>query len=213
MAVCKRRFPALLTLVLVGAALNAAPVAAQVAGGVKGGVTFSSFHFSVTDEEAELLTTRPDFLVGGFVIAPAASSVSALVELTFSRRGARLEAFDQRMDFKLSYLDISGLLRGALWRGDSATVYALGGLTTGFNVEATRVHTDAGITTETVDLAADVEDVDFRVLVGAGIEVRHVLFEARYTWGLRNILANSNGGASTLEVNNRAFELLAGVRF
>jgi hypothetical protein len=198
---------------LAGAALNAAPAAAQVAGGVKGGVAFSSLHFSVTDEETELLTTRPDFLIGGFVMAPAASSVSALVEVTFSRRGARLEVFDERVDFKLSYLDISGLLRGALWRGDAASVYALGGLTTGFNVEAARVHTDAGSVTETVDLAAQVEDVDFRILVGAGIEVRHVLFEARYTWGLKNILASANEGASTLDVRNRAFELLAGVRF
>jgi hypothetical protein len=195
---------------IVGAALNATPADAQVAGGVKGGVAFSSFHFSPTDEETELVTTRPDFLIGGFVAVPAASRVSALVEVTFSRRGARFEVFDERVDFKLSYLDVSGLLRGALWRGDSASVYALGGLTTGFNVEAIRVHTDAGRVTETVDLAADVKDADFRILVGAGVEVRRVLFEARYTQSLQTILSGSDEGPL---VKNRAFELLAGVRF
>jgi hypothetical protein len=40
-----------------------------------------------------------------------------------------------------------------------------------------------------------------------------VLFEARYTRGLKNILASASEGASPLDVRNRAFELLAGVRF
>jgi hypothetical protein len=207
------RSAAVLLLASVGPCLDAAPAAAQVAGGVKGGVAFSSFLFSGTDPEAEALTSRPDFIIGGFVTGPAASPVSAQVEVMYSRRGARLEAGDTRIDFKLSYFDVSGLVRGNLTRNSAATVYLFGGVTTGITVDAKQVLLDAGNIVRTDDLNALIDDFDVRILVGGGVEVRRMLFEGRYTHGFRRIIVSPDASPVAQTFKNRAFELLVGVRF
>jgi hypothetical protein len=86
-------------------------------------------------------------------------------------------------------------------------------VTTGFKVKATRVDTDAGTVVETVDLDAGVEDVDFRILAAAGVEVRHVLVEARYSHGLRSIVASAEASPAAQSLKNKAIEILVGVRF
>ena len=55
------------------------------------------------------------------------------------------------------------------------------------------------------------EDLDIGVIGGAGVEITRFLIEARYNWGLRNVI---NGNlATTTEIKTRTFAILFGVRF
>lgn len=201
-------------LLLVSVYLSAAPAAAQVGGGVKGGVAFSSFlHAETADEEVQALAARPDFIVGGFVFGPSASAVSVQVEATYSRRGARLNGGGARVDFLLSYLDVSGLVRGTIARGASATSYLLGGVTTGFTISAERVTRVAGTLMDRTTIDDVISDLDVRLLVGVGAELRRVILEGRYSHGLRPVVANPDASSVAGSLKNRAFEILVGVRF
>jgi hypothetical protein len=207
------RATSLVVLTLVAATLHAHPAAAQAAGGVKGGLAFSSFLFTSNDGETQALTYRPDFVLGAFVFAPATSTVSLQVEGAYSRLGARLESGTSRVDFELSYFDVSGLIRAAA-RGQSATVYLLGGVTSGFKIRAETVDSESGSVVSRDDVSEGINSVDFRLDVGGGVEVGHLVIEGRYTHGLRQIAAHPEMlSPEAQSLRNHAFELLAGVRF
>ena len=62
-----------------------------------------------------------------------------------------------------------------------------------------------------IDIGEQYEGLDFGVIAGAGVEITRFLIEARYNWGLRNIL---NGNlTTTTEIKTRTFAILFGVRF
>jgi hypothetical protein len=207
-----RMFSALL-IAFVCAALDAGPAAAQVSGGVKAGLASSTFSYTGADPEAQTLTWRPDLVASGFLIVPARQAVSFQAEATYSRRGVRFDFPDDRVDYRLSYVELSGLLRVESRSPESPRLYALGGLTAAFKVGATEVRSAAGTTDEARDLSDAISGVDVRVSAGAGIDIRRFLIEARYTHGLRHVVSNPAASAVAQTFKTRAFEILAGVRF
>ena len=205
--------PSSAVLALLCLALAEVPAAAQVGGGAKAGLALSTFSYPGTDEEIQALTWRPDVVASGFVVVPAKSLVSFQAEGTYSRRGARLDVGEARVDFKLSYLEISGLLRVGSRPAEGPSVYAYGGVTTAFTLGSTQVLTEPGANAAEVDLATVTADVDFRISVGGGVEIRRFLVEGRYTQGLRPLFADTVSNPELTTIRTRAIEILAGVRF
>lgn len=204
---------AITVIALLCVALAEVPAAAQVGGGVKAGLALSTFSYPGTDEEIQALTWRPDVVVGGFVVAPAKRVVSFQAEGTYGRRGARADFGDVRVDFRLTYLEISGLLRIGSRPAEGPSVYAYGGVTTAFTLGATQILTAPGSGADEIDVAAVTADADFRISVGGGVEIRRFLVEGRYTQGLRPLFEDSVSNPELTTIRTRAIEILAGVRF
>jgi hypothetical protein len=202
--------PLLSCLIVVTLVAGAAtPAAAQVAGGVKGGLLLADFRTTSDDGETALLGYRPDFIVGGFLLVPAEAPLVAQVEAMLARRGPRLEVGDERVDFNLTYLDVSGFVRGTVSDGSSADVYLFGGPTLGFRLSARRVHFEAGEVVDDMDISDGIRSMDVRVTGGIGVEIDWLLLEARFTHGLRDIRQEPD-----LEtIQNRGIEVLVGYRF
>jgi len=207
------RLTSVVVVILFAAGFGAAPAAAQVGGGVKGGFVRSSFLHSNADEETQALSGRSDFTVGGFLFGPAAAPIAAQVEATFGRRGARLQGVDARVDFEFWYVDVSGLVRGTIVRGPSATTYVIGGVTTGFVTRAERVIRESGQDPDRTDVKGDIRKLDVRLLIGVGVEIRRFVLEGRYAHGLTHLVTNPGASAGARSLKNRAFEALVGVRF
>jgi len=62
-----------------------------------------------------------------------------------------------------------------------------------------------------IDVSDSYEKFDLGVLAGGGLEISRIIFEARYNWGLMNVLKNS--GAFSGELKNQTFALIGGIRF
>jgi hypothetical protein len=62
-----------------------------------------------------------------------------------------------------------------------------------------------------IDVKDFYEDLDLGIIGGAGVEITRFLVEARYNWGLRNIIKGDLTNA--LEIKTRTFAILFGVRF
>ena len=58
-----------------------------------------------------------------------------------------------------------------------------------------------------VDVDDDVEDLDFRAVVGAGVEMSRVSVDVRYSHGLTNFATTAGKTA-----NNRTFAVMVGLR-
>jgi hypothetical protein len=196
----------------VGTCLVAAPAVAQVSGGVKGGLLLSDFHSGGDDPEVQALGRRPSVAVGGFLIAPSPSPMSVQLEVMFSQRGARLEEEDDRVDFRITYVDISGLLRGTFGDGPVRGYLIVGG-TMALRRNAEQEFSEEGTVTSNVDIGEQVHDYDLRIVGGIGVELGQLVLEGRYIHGLRNVFVGPEASPAITTLKNRAVEGLVGISF
>lgn len=197
----RKWFPA---LVLALFAVTASPAWAQGGGGVLIGANFATIEFSGSDENWD----RRTGLVGGaFVTLPLSSSFSVQPEVLYSQKGAKAKEGGDEITLELDYLDIPVLAR--VTAGGPTGLVLFGGPSFGFKVRA-RSKLDVGGTKEDTDIGSDVETFDLGLVVGAGLQSRSILVDARYQWGLSNI--NKDEFDAT-EVKNRVFSVLLGFRF
>jgi hypothetical protein len=198
-----------LALALTGLFVLAAPAAAQLSGGVKAGLTFSTI---ATDPDSEgALGNRIDFAAGGFLVVSRDARATAVVEVLASRRGADIVTPIIDLGFglgsvRLTYIDVSGLLRLRVNESAANQIYVLAGPTVSFKMDA-RVNV-AGFETDISDV---VEDTDLGLTVGVGVETGLLLVEGRYTHGLRDILIGVDFAG--VSVRSRSFSFLAGIKF
>lgn len=190
-------------------AVLATPAAAQVSGGLKGGATFSTV--STDPDAGGALGSRFDFAAGGFLVLDADAPITVQIEGILSRRGASIVGgiFDIGLglgDIRLTYVDISALARFRLNSSPVNQFFVLAGPTLGAKMDAEFVV--LGFST---DISAGIEDFDVGLAIGAGMDSRRLLFEGRYTHGLRNIVIGVD--LINASVKNRSFSFLAGVKF
>jgi hypothetical protein len=105
----------------------------------------------------------------------------------------------------LQYLEIPILMRinvGSRSRS-GVSVYGLVGPVFDVNLKAKL---------NNIDVKGNYESLDYGILGGVGIEITRFLVEARYNWGLMNVLKSSNVGSAT-DIKSRSFAVLFGVRF
>jgi len=202
-------------LLLAAVFLLPSPAAAQPGVGVKGGLALSEL--STQPEVAEdALSRLADFSAGAFVVL-GDSPLTAQIEALVSRRGASVggELFDllpggvfgigSLAKLRITYLDVSALLRAQVGPR-SGRVYVFAGPTVGFKLKSEFV-----VPGFSPDLDAVTEDIDLAVTGGIGVDINHVLLEARYSHGLSDLIPAVD--IFGVQIRHRTAMVMIGVRF
>jgi hypothetical protein len=186
---------------------------------VKLGPTFANVSVDPDDPE-EHTGTRWGIGGGGFAVVPLNPRIAVQIEALFTPKGAssegavgtEFEGFESKL--ALDYLEFPVLLRLEGPRSTSGGFHVFGGGSLGFNTSARSELTidgelfDNGVSDNIRD---QINAFEFSVVVGAGMDLgRYLVVDARYSLGLTNVNDIEDDDTT---VKNRAFTILAGVRF
>lgn len=174
--------------------------------GVKGGVNFATLSVEDGDSPFE---SRIGLVAGGFVTWRAFSWLELQPEVLFTSKGATVEESGIASDLMVDYLEVPILARYTRPLSDHWRFYVAGGPTLATRLRA-RTRTEFSGGTEEIDVDDDVEQMDFGVAVGGGLEMGTFVFDGRYTFGLSDIDADQS---DTSTFRNRVISVTAGFRF
>jgi len=168
--------------------------------GIKGGWLYSSF-----SQAGESLDTRGGWEAGIFFGGNRGGVVGLMGELMYARKSFDEGAIGRTTT--LDYLEIPILLRlniGSSNKNKGVIFYGLAGPVFDLNVKAER---------DGIDVSDSYEKLDIGVLAGGGLEISRIILEARYNWGLKNLLKNSGELFGSGDLKNQTFALIGGIRF
>ena len=182
--------------------LSATPTRAQE---VKGGFSMATIHFSPESGSPELSSTKSltGFVGGVSFLAMAVDRGGWQVEVLVHQKGARnLLRVDDRL--RLTYLEVPVLMHMDFYQRDPRALFFVVGVAPAVKVRAW--YEDEGVEKSVTD---DIEDFDVGLVAGAGVDLRHLTLEARYTWGLRSAFQD---GELEGTFKNRTFTFTIGLR-
>lgn len=203
------------TLVVAACCITLLPLGAaaqSVGGGIKGGVTLGDVPNSLDDFDEPGATTslRVGFAAGGFVAIRFDGGFSIQPEVLFTQKGVKFEAseggFSGDVTFKADYLDVPILARYTFGKGLRGYVFA--GPSLDFKLSA-KVKIGVLGESDEEDVSDDIEDFEFALAFGGGIELGPVLLEARWSEGLTNLNTEDEEPA----LKSRTILFLFGFRF
>jgi len=180
---------------------SAPPAQSTVGGigfGIKGGWLYSSF-----SQAGESLDSRSGWEAGIFFGGNRSGVVGFMGELLYARKSFSEGVVAKTTD--LDYLEIPLLLRlniGSSNKNKGVIFYGLAGPVFDVNLKAQQ---------DGVDVSDNYEKMDIGFLAGGGLEISRIIIEARYNWGLKNLLKTN--GAFSDELKNQSFALIGGIRF
>lgn len=179
------------------AVLWAGPVEAQT--GVKGGLVWAELK---QDPEApDDAFGRRSGWAGGIFMRFDLGPLTGQTEALYTQRGAEIggEGVVGDPEIQMTFVEVPVLLR----LGSGGTALYGGGYGA--------VKLDAKLVTDDseVDLAPEIEDLDYGLVFGASIGLGAVEIEGRTTIGLRNLAKDPN----VPEIKHRAISVLAGISF
>lgn len=183
---------ALMVIVPAAAKAQMSPVSA----GIKGGINSASLS-SDADEDIDRLTGG---VFGGFIGRDINKNFGWQLEGLFSMRGAKADGGDAKI--KLNYIDVPVLARFGATSTNGVKAFAFTGPQASFNIKA-----EAEFLGETADLEDEIEKFDLGWTVGAGVDVKRITIDARYTHGLMNIAKDDEE-----TTKNRTFSVMVGIR-
>ncbi len=126
-------------------------------------------------------------------------------EVLFSMRGTKLHFSSSGVSTDatrtVDYVQVPLLLRVGNSTRDHASLYAIAGPTLGMLVRARQ---------DGVDIKSDLKRTDIGMVVGAGVTLTRVLFEARYTFDLQDL---NKVEAPSGKHKNRVVSFLIGLVF
>ena len=197
-------------LALIVTATFTAPLVAQVPGlGVKGGINLASQDTSGDAAGDDGLKTSAGLVAGVFMTLPIASWLEFQPEVLYSVKGARVSESGFSGSLLIDYLEVPLLARISR-RGSGRTgFYAAGGAYAALKLRA-RTRITFGGSTEEMDIGEDVETADFGLSIGGGLELGSLVFDGRYSHGLKDI---DKDRSDAVKVLNRAIAITAGFRF
>jgi hypothetical protein len=175
--------------------------------GVKGGVVLATQQITGATGTPSL-TMRVAALAGAFYTLPLGSWLGVQVEGDYVMKGAKLDTLGIKTTEQIDYFEVPVLARVRLGGGNHH-YYVAGGAAPAFRVRA-RASTDFSGSTEEIDIANQVERVDFGIAGGGGAVFGRWDVDARYTFGVRDIDADKT---DALHTRNRALAFTAGFRF
>jgi len=186
------------------------PLFAQIPGlGIKGGVNLATQETSGEGAGDDGLKMFPGLVAGVFMTFPIASWLDLQPEVLYSVKGSRFAESGFSGTLLIDYLEVPLLARVSR-RGSGRTgFYAAGGPYVAFKLRA-RTRVKFGGSTEEMDVAEDVEGMDYGLSVGGGLEFGSLVFDGRYSYGLKDIDKDLSDG---IKVTNRAVTVTAGFRF
>jgi hypothetical protein len=173
---------------------------------IKAGVSSTTISFSSDSGSQELTETeRLTGFVGGVAFLLPGNRVGGVqMEALFHQKGAR-NLLRRDDTLRLSYLEVPVLLHVDLYQRGPRGVYVIGGVAPAFTVQAS--YEDDG---DKEDVKDEIEDIDVGLVVGAGVELRRLNLEMRYTWGLRSAFQDGDLEGT---FKNRALSVTVGYRF
>ncbi len=184
------------------------PAAAQGFGiGAKGGVNLATQRIERDGEERTDLTTRVGMVAGVFATLPVTSWFDVQSEALYTSKGGRLDLDGVKASVAVDYLEVPVLARLSRRGPGGGRYYAAAGPSIAFRLRS-RSRTSFGSATEEVDLGEDIEALDYGFAAGGGIEIGRLVFDGRYTFGLKDIDKDDSATAT-----NRALSITAGFRF
>lgn len=190
------------------AALLAAPVTSSAQNsrfGAKGGVSIATQAVSGPDG-GESLDARIGVVAGVFWTLPLASWLDLQAEGLYVNKGAKVTLLGVKSTAVIDYAEVPVLARVRFGSGH-VRYYAAAGASTAFRVKA-KTRATFGDTTEELDIADQVEPIDFGLAAGGGVEIGRLVFDGRYTFGFTDIDKDAKS-----ETRNRAIAVTAGFRF
>ena len=186
------------------------PATAQgIFGGVHGGMgstTLSNLRNAIDFGGPVDIERRTGVVIGPFIAFPMNETVALQVEALFVTKGATPTDGTNELKIRLAYVDVPVLLR--LTRPSIQRFYFLLGPSFNVNIDAKTI--DVIPTGVEQDIKDTIRNAELSVVVGAGVTVRSVLVEARYSAGLTDIVDDPD---ITAPVRNRGVAILVGVRF
>ena len=197
-------------VILAGGASTAVAQERQV--GAKAGVNAASLAGDGSDSYND---PRLGFLAGGFTVLPVRGPIAIQLEALFSQKGAKLSVNeDLEATLELDYLDIPVMLRFQAPASGSTRLHIFGGPSVGYRMGARSKISDStfNFAEGSIDnIEDDIERFDFGIVAGAGVDIgRRIVVDARYSWGLSTVNKDTSEG---IEIKNRVFSIMAGVRF
>jgi hypothetical protein len=186
--------------------------AQSVGGGIKGGLTLGDVPNSLDnfDEPGASTSLRVGFAAGGFLAIRFGGGFSIQPEVLFTQKGVKLDVSESGLSgdvtYKADYLDVPILARLTFGKGVRGYVFAGPSFDIKLNAKM-----KVGIMgqSEEEDIADQVEDFEFAVAFGGGVELGPVLLEARWSEGLSNL----NTAKDEPELKSRTILFLVGFRF
>lgn len=187
--------------------------------GLKGGLNMADFGGRrIVDAEY-----RAGVSLGAFVSIPISAAVAIQPEVVFAQKGARSAAYDYDdipadgdgppigvyISEKTShnYLEVPVLLKlSPSPRSDFARPTFFAGPSVGILLDAKKVYD--------TDYKEYLRSTDFGVIIGGGVELGRLSFDARYNLGLTTIAKDYDASFGNVpgDIKNRAFTVTAGVR-
>ena len=205
------------------AGTSPAPAERRIEYGVRFGPSFTSLT-NVEPFDPELVGSafEPTLNFGGYFWIRLGGPWSLQPEIIFAAKGQRVHDKDAPSTIApdgevkppvadrvvlIRYLDFPLLLRLSKQTGANTSLYLIGGPSFGFMRNAViREVADAGRLVEIDDL---VKSTNLSFIVGAGVEHKRWLADARITRGISNIAVDPD----PVNVYANAFSVLIGVRF
>lgn len=189
--------------------------AQEVNFGIRGGLNLANADFEVSGGGASVnLDTdgRTSFYLGGFAELSLSDSPHKLqTGLTYHANGFKLSLEGDDFTFKVSQLNVPVLFKFMATDG----LYLNGGVYAGAIIDV-EGEIESGNVTDTQDITDEFNTFDFGLSLGAEYNLENGLFfEARYNYGLANIIDEDDAGFGGTEttLNNRFFTVGLGFKF
>jgi Outer membrane protein beta-barrel domain len=196
------------TIVLLTAiAVPGTAMAQGLTFGAKAGVTFGTLSFD-PDDGADV-GYRVGLAAGGFVALPVGSRLTIQPEGLFNQKGSKTDDEGLETTIKLDYIEVPVLVKYALTHGGQRSIFVFGGPSAAFKVRS-RATASFGDTTIDLDEDENIEDFEFGIVAGGGIDFGKWSIDGRYAFGLSDLNRDDSEGVT---IRNRAISILAGVRF
>lgn len=187
-----------------------APLFAQLPGlGIKGGVNLANQHTSGDGAEDSGLKSLPAVVAGAFTTFRVASWLEFQPEVLYSVKGSKVDESGFTSKLLIDYLDVPLLARVSKRGSGRLGFYGIGGPYFAFQVRA-RTRTSFGAETVELDIGEQVERTDFGFSAGGGMEWGSLVFDGRYSHGLKDI---DKERTDSIKVTNRVITITAGYRF
>ena len=197
-----------LSVALFGATSDA--FAQGVSGGIKGGVNFSNLTFDFDDGDDDLEFDSRTGLVGGaFVTLPLGDIFSVQPEFLYTQKGAKLNEDGFESDVRVDYFEVPVLARFSSAPSGNSSFQFFAGPYVAFKLKAEATSEFDGEDFDE-DLDEDVEDLDYGLIVGGGVEAGAFVVDLRYSWGFKNANAVED---DPVTIKHKVFSIMAGIRF
>ena len=152
---------------------------------------------------------------GGFVVLPLKGRLAVQIEALFTPKGGKFAAEqDVSSALLLDYVEVPLLGRITAARSSSRSFHVFAGPSAGLRINAKFKVVSSGTVGSSGfsdDISSEVERFELGMIAGGGLDAgRHLVIDARYFWGLTDVNRDPSDGN---HLRNRAFTILAGVRF